>query len=82
MEKKLLYFSLFSGQIYDVPEDEVKLLDGFQIPLIERPKDTCRKCYGRFYTAFNTTGGYYEVCASCARKYVDAKRLGLKKNDK
>ena len=59
---KKLYFSLFSGQIYEVPEDEVKNLDEAQIPLLERPKQNCNKCFGRGYIYKDIKSGFYTVC--------------------
>lgn len=68
----MLYFSLFSGEIYDSP---IELSDAFQIPLKDRPKSSCRKCYGRFYKHYNITHKQYEICNKCAKKCIDPDRL-------
>lgn len=74
MNKKLLYFSIFSGDIYEIlPEDE-KCLDSFQIPLKERPKG-CRKCQGCFYLHYSLTNKQYVICPKCAKKYIDYAKL-------
>jgi len=71
----LLYFSLLSGDIYHVEADEVKNLDKSQMPLLKRPNPNCNKCYGRFYTGFETIKKYYVPCPKCMRKCVDWERL-------
>lgn len=45
------YISIYSGICYEVPEDEVDLLDKGQLPLNEFPKDNCKHCYGKGYTS-------------------------------
>ena len=75
-EKELkLYFSLLSGDIYTIEADEIKNLDGHQIPLIKKPLTSCRKCYGRFYIGFNTTLKVYQICPKCANKCIDFKAI-------
>jgi len=68
----MLYFSLFSGEIYDSPTE---LTDPFQIPLKTKPANSCSKCHGRFYTCYLTTNKQYQICNKCVKKYVDAERL-------
>ena len=71
MNKKW-FFSLISGELYQIDEDEAKLLDDYQIALKCRPPTKCDKCYGRFFTSYYVTGRYYEVCKKCAKKTVDS----------
>jgi predicted Zn-ribbon and HTH transcriptional regulator len=74
MNTKLLYFSIFSGDIYEImPEDE-KALDSFQIPLKMRPKG-CRKCKGCFYIHYDLTNKKFDICPRCAKKYIDYNKL-------
>ena len=68
----MLYFSLFSGEIFDSPTE---LSDAFQIPLKQLPKSTCPKCYGRFYKSYSITNKQFEICNKCVKKCVDADRL-------
>jgi hypothetical protein len=63
----MLYFSLFSGEIY---ESEEKLSDPFQILLRQRPNANCKKCFGRLYTSYNTTKKIYELCPRCLKKCI------------
>ena len=72
------FFSMVSGEIYHVEEDEVKNLGKDQIPLKEKPKSNCKKCYGRFFTGRhmkrvdnNWVQDYYIPCPKCAQKYID-----------
>ena len=66
-----LFFSLISGDMYYVEQDETKNLDKSQIPLNKKPDPNCKKCYGRFYVAFETVRKYYIPCPRCMRKCVD-----------
>lgn len=65
-----LFYSVFSGIIYDVCEDEVANLDNGQIPLIAKPKASCKRCYGRGYAAKDPARGLYYMC-TCMSKVVD-----------
>jgi hypothetical protein len=70
MSKKRIFFSAFSGDIYEVDEDEMGVLDDAQIPLTDRPKSNCRKCYGRGFTDKDHHRGTYSIC-TCLRKKID-----------
>lgn len=77
-----LFFSLTSGEIYNIAEDEVKNLDKNQIPLKNRPKDNCKKCYGRMYESKHLRKesegwvfDYYTPCSKCSKKCVDFEYL-------
>ena len=70
-----LYFSMISGDIYYIEEDEVKILDNTQIPLIKKPDSNCKKCYGRFYIGFETIKKYYMPCPRCMKKCIDWEAL-------
>lgn len=73
--KLKLFFSLLSGDIYQIESDEVKNLDDYQIPLLQRPNTSCKKCYGRLYHMYNTTTKIYQPCPRCARKCFDFKSM-------
>lgn len=70
MDKKW-FFSVTSGEVYELPVDEAHLLDNKQIPLKEKPPAKCNKCYGLFYTNYYITGGYYLICKKCGKKCID-----------
>lgn len=69
METKL-YYSIFSGIVYEVCADESSVLDDGQIPLISRPKISCKKCYGRGYEGVDPKRNLYLACG-CLRKCID-----------
>jgi hypothetical protein len=71
MNNLKLYFSLISGEIYYIGEDEIRNLDSAQIPLTKKPNSSCKKCYGRLYIYHDQRGKYYTPCPSCFRKCVD-----------
>lgn len=66
----ILYFSLHTGEIYEVLEDEESTLDQFQIPLKSKPNG-CSKCKDRFHTGFNLNTNMFVVCNKCKSKLVD-----------
>ena len=71
MEKKYkYYYSLVTGHVERILEDELKLLENFQIPLNVLPKDNCNKCYGRRYSTYDAHNKVYNPC-SCVRKAID-----------
>ena len=71
MDDLCLYFSLISGDLYYVEGDEVKNLDTSQIPLTNKPKSNCKKCYGRFHVGFERIKKYYIPCPKCKNTCVD-----------
>lgn len=71
MEDLKLFFSLVSGDMYYLQEDEIKNLDKSQVPLLKKPSSSCKKCYGRFYTGFETIKKYYTPCPKCMKTCVD-----------
>ncbi len=71
MTELKLFFSLLSGDMYYVEADEVKNLDSSQIPLLKKPKSNCKRCFGRFYTAFEVKKQFYMPCPKCSRKCID-----------
>lgn len=66
-----LYFSVLSGELYYISEDEIKNLDSAQIPLKKKPSSSCKKCYGRFYVGKDIATGQYAICPRCARRCID-----------
>ena len=72
-----LIFSLVSGEIFEIEEDELKNLQAYQIPIIRRPKESCRGCYGRGHKGFNTKSKLYLLCAKCMKSCIDFEKLQL-----
>ena len=68
----MLYFSLFSGEIYD---STIELSDPHQLPLTQKPDTSCKRCHGRFYQYYNMTHKHYVICNKCAKKCLDPIRL-------
>ena len=75
MAELKLYFSLISGDMYYIEDDEINNLDKQQVPLTRKPDSNCKKCYGRFHTGFETIKKYYIPCPKCMRKCVDWEAL-------
>lgn len=69
----LLMFSLITGDIYTIESDELKNMDKYQIPLKKRPPSSCKQCYGRMYTGYNSTLKVYQFCHKCANTCIDFK---------
>lgn len=72
--KKIIYYSLLSGEIYEIEEDEIDNLDQFQIPLLKKPRRGCRKCWERGYIGYDPIKKYYPMC-SCIIKNIDHDRV-------
>jgi len=83
MSNKLkIYFSLISGDIYYIEEDEIKNLDQTQIPLKQKPRSNCKQCFGRFHIGKHMNkvdgswhGNYYIPCPKCKATCVDWKAM-------
>ena len=73
------YFSIFGGYIYQASEQEEKILDAFQIPLLDKPTTNCKKCFGKFHVGYNTSTRHFTICPKCSKKQIDVKKL-LKKD--
>lgn len=74
-----LYFSLFGGHLFYAKEDEVSVIDAFQIPLKKKPSSSCNQCYGRFYTGYDLTKRHFIICKKCAIKTIEPRKLLAKK---
>lgn len=72
---KYLYFSLHTGEIYEVLEDEISTLNEFQVPLKCKPKSSCKNCYGRLHVGLNTLTQLYALCDSCSKKCIDWEKI-------
>lgn len=79
--QKHLYWSFHTGEYYEVLEDEVEMLDSFQVRLKQRAKSDCKKCYGRFYIGLNASTGLYLPCQKCGKKCLDFEWLKPDDND-
>ena len=45
-----IFFSVFTGLIYELEEEFTDNLDCGQLEITNHPKRNCKKCYGRGYT--------------------------------
>lgn len=71
MANKLkLFFSMLTGDMFYVEEDEVKNLDKHHIPLKQKPKG-CKRCHDRFHEGYDIIHKYYLPCTKCMRKCAD-----------
>jgi|LakMenEpi03Aug12_release.lakeMendotaPanAssembly.Ray.scaffolds.fasta_scaffold27880_4 hypothetical protein len=67
---KTLMYSAFSGSFYEIPENDLKLMDIGQLPLKKKPSSSCSKCYGRGHLGRDTQTYGYLIC-SCVRKVIN-----------
>lgn len=68
-------FSLITGEIYSIQNDEVKNLDEYQVPLKRLPKPSCSACYGRLHKGFFLKHKLYKLCNKCGPKCIDLEKL-------
>jgi len=66
-----MFFNLLSGDIYYLEADEVDNVDMYQIPLIKKPKSSCKHCYGRFYIGYISSKKHYAICPKCKNTCID-----------
>jgi len=71
------FFSIITGEIYELPDDMASSVDKFQLQLKDLPKSNCKKCYGRFYTSYNVGMQVYNICISCGRKILKEDTINL-----
>ena len=64
------YFSLVTGELFNLPDDMGKTIDKFHLELSGKPNCSCKKCYGRFYTSYNPEQKVYEICPKCCKKLL------------
>jgi hypothetical protein len=64
-------FSQKSGEIYEIDESEVHLMDNMQLPLKCKPPSSCKKCHGRLHIGYFTDVDRYMICHKCGKKCID-----------
>lgn len=64
------YYSLVSGEIFQIFESERKNAEKYHIPLVKKPSSSCKKCYGRGYIGKNIKTETYDLC-KCMYKIID-----------
>jgi hypothetical protein len=67
--EKFIY-SAFSGTFYSIPEKDFPLLNQGQIPLLNKPKQNCKKCFGRGHCGRDSNNFTFTVC-NCIKKNID-----------
>jgi hypothetical protein len=77
MQNNKWFFSLKSGEIYEIPLEDTQYLDNWQIPLKEKP-GKCNKCDGKVRTNYYITGQRFEMCNKCAKKYIDHEYIKMR----
>ena len=70
-DKTVKYFSVFSGEVYDLDEQYTGYLDCGQLKITDQPKNNCKRCHGRGFTGKNTKSGHYDVCRCVLRNATD-----------
>ena len=66
------YFSVFSGEVYELHEDYINYLDCGQLEITDMPRSICKKCYGRGYISRNSDSGHYNMCRCILRNADDS----------
>ena len=65
------YFSVFSGEIYDLAEEYTNYLDCGQLKITDDPKSSCKRCHGRRITGRNVDSNHYDMCRCVLRNASD-----------
>jgi len=66
---RLYAFSVITGQVFPIQKDDIKLLFKYQIPITNKPKSSCKKCFGRGYTSMESKTNFHIMC-SCISKHI------------
>jgi hypothetical protein len=69
-ENEKFIYSVFSGTYYSIPEKDFSLLNQGQIPLIKKPKNSCKKCFGRGHCGRDSSNFTFILC-NCIKKNID-----------
>lgn len=70
MKNKLYAFSVITGQVFDIDEDDIKTLFNYQIPITEKPNSSCKKCFGRGYSGIDTNTKFHYMCACTSKNII------------
>ena len=73
LNDKILVFSVFAGEFYEIPAKDEKHPVPEILPLISKPKN-CKKCYNRGFTGRNSNNFAHIIC-SCVQKVLDLPKI-------
>jgi hypothetical protein len=63
-------FNAYSGELYELHEDELSnILEG-EIPLTRNPNRSCKHCFGRGNLGYDSIKRIYHVCPKCVYKNI------------
>jgi hypothetical protein len=65
-----LMFSVFSGTFYEIPTEDVLLVDMGHLPLNSKPRTNCKKCHGMGYLGRESQNLTYRACL-CVQKVIN-----------
>ncbi len=68
------YFSIFTGEVYNLDTKYTSFLDCGQLEVSNEPKKACAHCYGRGNTGKNIVSGHYNIC-KCVLKDASTELL-------
>jgi hypothetical protein len=67
---KTLIYNAYTGEVYYLPNYQLKnILEG-EIPLQRKPNTSCKACFGRGYVGYDSSKKIYELCPKCVVKNV------------
>ena len=63
-------FNVYSGQAFNLQDEELVNLQEGEIPLERSPKSSCKKCYGRCYTGKDKERNIFQPCPQCVERNI------------
>lgn len=63
-------FNVYSGESYEILNEEINNLQEGEIPLRRLPRSSCRKCYGRGHIGKDKIKHIYQPCPLCVEKQI------------
>ena len=65
-----LIFNAYTGELYNLLDDELSnILEG-EIPLSRKPSSSCKNCYGRGTLGHDQIRRVYHICPKCVYKNI------------
>jgi hypothetical protein len=71
VSEKLYAFSIVTGQVFDIEQEDIETLYTYQVPLKQKPKANCKKCYGRGYVDRTSQTKMYNMCPCLSTRIAD-----------
>jgi hypothetical protein len=63
-------YNAYSGELYNLLEEELKTIIEGEIPLTRKPNSSCKLCFGRGSVGYDSLKKLYHTCPKCVYKNI------------